>query len=247
MRRIDCFGIISDVVPCDVQTAETLRRLCGNGEKMAVESERKSRLIGRRGALFVAGAAAFVGFAGKAIATNEVGHVASVAGNGYAGDAPLRRLRAEEGLRIGDRVWTEAGSRASLIFDLGAVVHMGPKAQLILDRFVAESSGVLTLEGGGIVFDRDDGLPKLDFQVRSAFAQIGLRGTRFFAGPNRGVFAIFVERGSVSVSVSVGAGDGQVVLNAGDGVDITAPGARPSEVKRWPQPRIAEAFESVLA
>jgi ferric-dicitrate binding protein FerR (iron transport regulator) len=182
------------------------------------------------------------GSSSPAAAAPEVGHVMAVSGQGYAGNTPVRRLRAEDSLQMGDRVWTETESRASLMLDLGAVVHMGPEAHLILDRFVAESRGVLTLGGGAIVFDRDDELPRINLQIRSAFAQIGLRGTRFFAGPNRGVFAIFVERGSVRVV----AGGERVILRDGDGVDIAAPGAQASEVTRWQPPRIAEAFESVL-
>ncbi len=191
----------------------------------------------------MAGSTGLIGLAGPAFAERAVGHVTAVSGNGYAGDTPVRPLRASESLQMGDKVWTEAASRASLALDLGAVVHMGPEAFLILDRFVTEATGELTLETGAIVFERGAEEPEIDFQVLSTFAQIGLRGTRFFAGPNRGVFAVFVDHGSVSVT----AGGQQVTLGAGDGVDIAAPGAQPSEVVRWQPPRIAEAFESVLA
>ncbi len=206
--------------------------------QMAIQTKR----LTRRGALRILGAASLIGLSSPAAANEDVGHVETVVGNGFAGNAPRRRLRANGPLRMGDRVWTETASHASLMLDLGAVVHMGPQAQVILDRFVAGASGVMTLGEGAMVFDRDEALPKLDFQVRSAFAQIGLRGTRFFAGPNRGVFAIFVERGRVHIA----AGGGEVVLQAGEGTDIVAVGARPSEVTRWQPQRIAEAFESVL-
>lgn len=203
----------------------------------------QSSIVSRRRAMGLLGSAALVSLPSPSVADKEVGHVSAIAGRGYAGDSPPRRLRMEEGLRMGDRVWTEAASRASLALDLGALVHMGPEAYVILDRFVTQSSGVLTLGAGAIVFDRGDGPSTLDFQVLSVFAQIGLRGTRFFAGPNRGVFAIFVEHGRVRVN----AGGRGVTLRAGDGIDIASPGARPSRVTQWQPPRIAEAFESVVA
>jgi ferric-dicitrate binding protein FerR (iron transport regulator) len=211
-------------------------------DEMAMQYPHLSGQINRRQALCAMGAAALVGIPSEAVAAPEVGHVMAVSGQGYAGNTPIRRLQAEDSLQMGDRVWTETESRASLMLDLGAVVHMGPEAHLILDRFVAESRGVLTLGSGAIVFDRDDELPRINLQILSAFAQIGLRGTRFFAGPNRDVFAIFVERGRLTVA----AGGARIILRAGDGVDIAAPGARASEVTRWQPPRIAEAFESVL-
>ncbi|MGL6208795.1 MAG: FecR family protein [Paracoccaceae bacterium] len=209
---------------------------------MALHTKHSDAPINRRLALFGMASAALIGLAGTAAPKPEVGHVASVTGTGYAGDAPLRRLRAKGRLQMGDKVWTEEASRASLILDLGAVVHLGPQAHLILDRFVAQSTGVLTLDAGAMVFDRDDDLPKIDLQIRSAYARIGLRGTRFFAGQNRGMFAVFVDRGEVSVA----AGGRQVTLRAGDGIDIAEAGTQPSPVARWQPPRIAEAFGSVL-
>jgi ferric-dicitrate binding protein FerR (iron transport regulator) len=217
--------------------------LVQDGENVVASFEEQSIFVSRRRAIGLAGSAALIGVARPAFAGRAVGHVTAVSGNGFAGDTPVRALRASESLQMGDKVWTEAASRASLALDLGAVVHMGPEAFLVLDRFVTEATGELTLDAGAIVFERGADEPEIDFQVLSTFAQIGLRGTRFFAGPNRGVFAVFVDHGSVSVT----AGGQQVTLGAGDGVDIAAPGAPPSDVVRWQPPRIAEAFESVLA
>lgn len=209
---------------------------------MEVQSRPVSGLFSRRAVLRAIGAASVVSLGRPAFAARDVGHVGNVSGKGYAGGTLVRPLQAKERLQMGDKVWTEVASRATLVLDLGAVVHMGPEAHLVLDRFLAESSGVLTLERGAIVFDRDDDLPGIDLQIRSAFAQIGLRGTRFFAGPNRGAFSVFVERGSVFVT----AAGKNVVLRAGDGVDVPGPGAPASAVTRWPSARISEAFSGVL-
>jgi ferric-dicitrate binding protein FerR (iron transport regulator) len=198
--------------------------------------------INRRATLKWMGAATAASVASRALAQTEVGHVTNIAGTGYAGDAPQRPLSPEASLLLGDTVWTEAASHAALALDLGAVVYLGPETQLMLDRFVAASHGVMTLGYGAMVFDRDDGLPDIDLEVRSSFAQIALRGTRFFVGPSRAAFAVFVERGSLSVT----AGGAQVILQAGDGVSVEAPGAPLSAVTQWKPPRIAEAFAQVL-
>jgi len=91
------------------------------------------------------------------------------------------------------------------------------------------------------MFDRADDLPKIKLTVRSRFGLIAVRGTKFFAGPSKGVFGIFVERGEVQVTA---AGVSRS-LKAGDGVDIAKPGQPPSEVKQWGKPRIEAAYASV--
>ena len=87
------------------------------------------------------------------------------------------------------------------------------------------------------------GLPKIDLSMRTAFGMIGVRGTKFFAGPNRGVFAVFVEHGLVEVT---GGGVTREV-GMGEGVEIAQPGAAPSEVTAWGQERINEAYASAGA
>ena len=95
-----------------------------------------------------------------------------------------------------------------------------------------------------MVFDRPENLRPLDLTVRSTFARIGVRGTRFFAGPSKGVFAVFVERGSVEVSGSARGAGSTRILGPGEGVDITRAG-RAGPVVRWGQARIDAAFASV--
>jgi len=68
-----------------------------------------------------------------------------------------------------------------------------------------------------------------------------VRGTRFFAGPSQGKLAVFVDRGSVSVT----SGGSTVTLVAGEGTDVTRPGAPPTEPKSWGHGRIVEAFSTV--
>jgi ferric-dicitrate binding protein FerR (iron transport regulator) len=102
-------------------------------------------------------------------------------------------------------------------------------------------SGSFDLMQGAMFFDRPEDEPKSPVTIKTLFGQLGVRGTRFFAGPNRDVFAVFVERGSVEVS----AGGFAVQLQAGDGVDIPSPGSPPSDVKQWGEGRIKEVYAAV--
>jgi ferric-dicitrate binding protein FerR (iron transport regulator) len=179
--------------------------------------------------------------AGPAAAAVRVGAVIDVTGQGFARLDHVRSLEPEGPLLLGDLVWTAARSHTALGLDLGARIDLGPGAQLVLDRFVAGAKGDLVLNAGAMIFDRDENLPKVDLTLRSQYGLISVRGTQFFAGPSRGIFGVFVARGAVRVT----AGGARVRLQPGEGVDITAPGERPSNVTRWGPERIAEAFASV--
>jgi hypothetical protein len=162
------------------------------------------------------------------------------------GQAILSRGNAEQALHPddplheGDTVSTGAASLAALELFTATRINLGPEARFMLDRFAADLGGTITI-GGAMVFDRPDTLAPLDLEVQSTFARIGVRGTRFYAGPSRGVFGIFVQRGRVEVMAA-----GQTRhIGAGEGVNIPAPGAAPSEVSIWGAERIVEAFTSV--
>lgn len=149
-------------------------------------------------------------------------------------------LHKDDPLQEGDEVSTAAASTAALELFTKTHINLGSESKLLIDRFVAEMGGTITV-GGAMVFDRADALPKIDLTVQNAFAQIGVRGTRFFAGPSKGVYGIFVARGAVEVQ----AGGESRLLGPGDGVDIAEAGAAPSPVAQWKAPRIQAAFESV--
>lgn len=159
------------------------------------------------------------------------------------GSAQLRRaggalpLHPQDMLLEQDGVATAADSFAELELFTATRIHLGPQAEFTIDRFAADLGGRLVV-GGAMVFDRPDDLPKLDLQVQTAFGQIGVRGTRFFAGPEGGGFAVFVQHGAVDLL----AGGVQTRIAAGEGVDVPAPGAPPSAVKRWGATRIAAAL-----
>ncbi len=165
---------------------------------------------------------------------------------GITGIASLNRsgttlgLQTNDNLMEGDEVVTSAASTVELELFTSTRINLGPESQFMIDQFAADLGGTVTV-GGAMVFDRPDDLQKLDLTVQNAFAQIGVRGTRFFAGPSKGVYGIFVARGEIEVTA---AGETRR-LGPGDGVDIASPGAAPSAVAQWKAPRILAAFESV--
>ncbi len=191
---------------------------------------------------FIAGAAA-AGFLLPLPASAALSIGRSVKARGTA-----TLLRAEAASRLapgadlfeGDTVKTGAKSFAELVLKTATQINLGPDSEVGIDRFVANMGGVINV-GGAIAFDRPENLSPLDLNVNTAFARIGVRGTRFFAGPSKGVYAVFVDRGSVNVR----SGWSVRRLNAGDGVDIPEAGGRLGKVAQWGEPRIVAAFKSV--
>ena len=177
-------------------------------------------------------------------AAGEIGHAVRTAGAPVLLRARrLSPLRARDAVFDGDTIRTDPRSLAELMLAQATRISLGPSSELKIDSFTANLGGQISL-GGAMVFDRPEDLPPIDLTVRSAFARIGVRGTRFFAGPSNGVFAVFVARGSVEVRMNNQVG-GFTVLGPGEGIDIARPGGRPGPVVRWGQARIAAAFASV--
>lgn len=158
------------------------------------------------------------------------------------GEGTLRRgaealpLTPGTPLREGDTAETGTDGLALLWLDEDTRLHMGPDSRIELAAFLSEVGGTIRI-GGAMVFDRPDDRAPLDLTFTTAFGEIGVRGTRFFAGPSRGEFAVFVQRGTVEVR---GAGVTRV-LAAGEGCTMHE-GAAPGEVAAWGEARITEAF-----
>lgn len=157
---------------------------------------------------------------------------------------------AQAGLPLdnNDLIATGVDGFAELQLGTDTRILMGAETQILIDNFLAEQGGTLELVSGQMVFDRPEGLPKIDLTLRTTFGQIGVRGTKFFCGVNRGNYAVFVEHGLVEVT----AGETAKPVGAGEGVDIAHDnstrslfGGDISPIKKWGKGRIAEAYESV--
>jgi ferric-dicitrate binding protein FerR (iron transport regulator) len=122
----------------------------------------------------------------------------------------------------------------------GTKLNLGAEARVRLDNFIANAGGVLELQSGTMLFDGDKQRGR-GIAVRSPFALIAVRGTRFFAGPSANVFGVFVARGRVSVM----AAGRQVEVREGMGTNIAHPGAPPTDPTAWGEGRIQQALASV--
>ena len=176
-------------------------------------------------------------------AASGVGVVETTEGKAWAAGSPSRDLAAQAAVFLGDEIGTGAESRLAMLLAGSTRILMGPQTSLTIDQFTAEAGGELVLGDGALLFDRDEAAPKTPLQLSTAFGLIAVRGTRFFAGPSKGKFGVFVERGEVRLS----GGGAEVAILPGFGSDIAAPGAVPSPPVKWQQARIAAAMALVGA
>lgn len=193
-------------------------------------------------------------------ASGDLGFVVKVRGNlSRSRNGAHEIMDAGTALLDGDFVATASESFAELKLGGDTRILLGPETSLYVDSFLAGQGGVLELAGGQMVFDRPEGLPKIDVSVRTTFGMIGVRGTKFFAGPSRGAFAVYVEHGKVEVT---NAGVSRK-LRKGQGLDIRPPEsatrslgqqssmeelsklAIPSLPEVWDNNRISEVYASV--
>jgi ferric-dicitrate binding protein FerR (iron transport regulator) len=175
-------------------------------------------------------------------AAEAAGSVEDISGEAFAEARAVRRLLERLApIFLGDQVGTGAASRLGMRLGRDTTIRLGENARLRIDRFLLDAGGEITLRSGPLLFDRPPGSVPAPMRIRSPFALIAVRGTRFFAGPSSGRFGVFVERGSVAVT-SAGR---RVILHDGEGTDLSAPGTRPTPVKRWGPERVRAALASV--
>ena len=208
---------------------------------MIVQRAQHHLVVPRRRLLALLGLAGAAAIVTPAFGNVPVGKVVSIDGS-----VALERektnvdLSPEDSLLINDRVMTREDGFAQLLLDDRTRINLGASSELTIDQFIVDQGGTISI-GGAMLFDRPVDLPPTDITILTAFGQIGVRGTRFFAGPTKGKFSVFADHGSVVVS---GGGE-ERILAAGDGVEFEAIGAAPGPVVRWGEARIVEAFASV--
>jgi ferric-dicitrate binding protein FerR (iron transport regulator) len=176
-------------------------------------------------------------------AARDVGIVEATEGKAWAAGSPARDLMAQAAVFLGDEIGTGDQSNLAMLLAGTTRILMGPQTTLTIDQFTAEAGGELVLGAGAMLFDRTEDAPKTPVQLSTAFGLIAVRGTRFFAGPSKGKFGVFVERGEVRLS----GGGVEVALLPGFGSDIALPGEAPSPPVQWKQARIDAAMALVGA
>src|SRR5437899_1619460 len=128
-----------------------------------------------------------------AYAAERVGSVEDVRGDAFAEiDAARRTLDPAAPVFLGDEVATGIASRLGMRLGRDTTVRLGEQARLKIDRFLVDAGGDMTLRTGPLLFDRPPRGAPAGVQIRSPFALIAVRGTRFFAGPSNGRFGVFV-------------------------------------------------------
>ena len=168
--------------------------------------------------------------------------VTAVVGIATAEAPPAPRpLRDSAPVFIDDLLVTGPASRLAMRLGTSTSVRLGASAKLRIDRYIVNQGGELNLENGQILFDSADGKYPKGLMVRSDYALIAVRGTRFWGGMLDDDFAVFVAHGVVTVT----AGGKSVPLGPGDGTTISHPGDPPEAVHRWPQAKIARALALV--
>ena len=177
-----------------------------------------------------------------AFAADAAGDATFVKGEAYGEQSGVRRkLAVGAKVFVGDLLST--GPEARLFLNLGknTTLKLGGGAQVRIDRYLIDAGGEFNLISGPIQFERTVKSPNPDLKFRSVYGLIAVRGTRFFAGPSKGVFGVLVGHGRVEVT----GGGRSVLVGAQQGTDFARIGARPSPVKTWGGARVQEALASV--
>jgi ferric-dicitrate binding protein FerR (iron transport regulator) len=176
----------------------------------------------------------------RAWALDQIGKVTEIRGTASAEAAAGMRPLAENGpIFLAELLRTGDESRLGLHLGQRTSVRLGARSKLRVDRYIADAGGEIVVDSGQLLFD---GRARRGLTIRSPYALIAVRGTKFFAGQLDNGFSVFVARGAVSVS----AAGTEVILRAGDGTDIAYVGAPPTPAKKWGPPKIARAFALVV-
>lgn len=204
-----------------------------------MQSSRPGRDMNRR--QFLGAGAGLVGAlaAAPTIAQSRapIGAIEEMRGEAFAEQGSDRRPLSPNGeLFVGDLLTT--GDNARLVMKLGpaTTIKLGAQARLKIDRYLADVGGEFDMQAGHMMFERRGKPTTEGISFRSAYGLLAVRGTRFYAGPNRGQFAVLVGAGKVEVT----AGNRTVMVLPQQGIDIKAPGQPPTEPAPWQAARIRE-------
>lgn len=179
---------------------------------------------------------------GVAQALTPAGEVARVRGLAEAEANGLKRaLAVKAPVYEGELVMTGDDARLALMLGPNSMLRLGAQTRVRIDRYLVDAGGEFDLQSGAIEFEREKGAPKSDLNFRSAYGLIAVRGTKFFAGPSKGVFGVFVDHGRVDVV----AGGKVVSVGPGLGTDVAAPGDAATPAAKWKPARVKAALASV--
>jgi hypothetical protein len=187
---------------------------------------------------------------GQAVAQEAIGAVSRIQGeaSGTRGTAtqalgPNTSVFADEIVSTGD------ATRLEITFKDNTRLTLSEKVKLTLDTYIFNrSAGVGTIKfdvAGAFRFvsGRLSKLARSNVGVTTPAANIGIRGTDFWAGPIDGqALGVLLINGAVSVSNAAGT---QNLTRPGQGTNIAALGAPPGPVTIWPADKVNRALATV--
>ena len=188
--------------------------------------------------------------AGEAGAQETIGAVSRMEGeaNGLLGGTTLP-LSPNASVFLNEVLSTGEAARLEITFSDSTRLTLGEKAKLTLGTYVFNpAAGRRTIKFTviGAVRFLSGKLSKLTISsvgLITPFANVGIRGTEFFAGPiDDQALGVLLIEGAVSVSNAAG----QRILNRpGQGTNIAAAGAAPGPVTVWPPAKVNRALAAV--
>src|SRR3954454_15515595 len=197
----------------------------------------RRKMLGLIGTLLASAA-----FNQPANAADPAGRVEEIKGEAFADASNQHRpLEKSSSVFVGDRVETGTSSRLTMLLGVDTTIRLGERAHLVIDQFLSTTGGEISVQSGPMLFDRPSGSRPVPVKIKSPYGLIAVRGTKFFAGPSNNVFGVFVDHGTVVVS----GGGSEVVLQAGEGTNLSSPGAKPTAAVKWGDARIQAAIASV--
>jgi len=147
-------------------------------------------------------------------------------------------------LTIGDKVyrddllWTRSGGQLRIDLKDGSNLSLGENAEVTLEDSMLSGSGsaFLRIISGAFRFASGGGeKAATPPKIETPFAVLSLRGTELYGLKFGKAWGFFVSEGQVEVSNDVGS----VVLNKGDGTEISSRTGKFEPVKQWGVPKIA--------
>jgi hypothetical protein len=187
---------------------------------------------------------------GQAAAQEAIGAVSRIQGeaSGTRGTT-TQALGANASVFQGEVVSTGDGTRLEITFKDKTRLTLSDKVKLTLDSYVfnrAAGIGRIKFEVAGAFRFFSGRLSKLarhDVNVTTPAANIGIRGTDFWAGPiDNQALGVLLINGAVIVSNAAGT---QTLNRPGQGTNIATPGAAPGPVTFWPADKVSRALATV--
>jgi hypothetical protein len=148
-----------------------------------------------------------------------------------------------------DELRTGANGRMQVTFLDDTELTLGENANVVIDRYVYDpdkgnGEAMLQTTKGAFRFaaGRIKELKENTILITTAFADIAVRGTAFWAGPIDGKYGVLLLQGEVAVSNQAGS---VTLSKAGEGTNIASPLDAPGAPSIWPEAKAARALEAV--